>query len=126
MALINLGSNLILTAGTTVATGDWYTIPGNLGNFTCQAVLTASSVGATAASTVYIEVSNTTAIAAATRATTFALSCTTDVVSDGAVFSTSMQGAWKLVRARVASLTTSTAGSAGTPSVAVYVSAGRL
>ena len=125
MPILGLGSNLILTAGTTVATGDWYTIPADMGRITCQAVLTASSVGATAASTVYIEVSNTTLIAAATRATTFALSCTTDTVSDGANFATSMEGAWKLIRARVASLTTSTAGSAGTPSVKVYVAAGR-
>ena len=127
MPLLSIGSNLILTttAGSTVSTGSWYTVPAEIGHITCQAILTASSVGATAGSTVYIEVANTTAIAAATRATTFALSCTTDVVSDGANFATSMQGAWKLVRARVASLTTSTAGSAGSPVVTVYLGAGK-
>ena len=127
MALLFTGSNTVLTttAGSTVSTGSWYSIPPELSRLACQAVLAASSAGATAGTTVYIEVSNTTAIAAATRACTFALSCTTDTVSDGAVFSTTMNGAWKLVRARVASLTTSTAGSAGSPTVTVYIGAGK-
>ena len=114
------------TAGSTTETGDWFFIDQGFGRLTFQAILTASSVGATAASSIAIEVSNTTAIAVATVAQTFDLSCTTDTVSDGGVFASSMDGAWKLIRARLASLTTSTAGSAGSPSVSVTVGAGPI
>jgi hypothetical protein len=42
-------------------------------------------------------------------------------VSDGAGISSSMVGGWRFIRAVLTSLTTSTAGSAGSPSVNVYV-----
>lgn len=114
------------TAGSTTVTGDWYHIDQHFGNLVFQAILTASSVGATAASSIAIEVSNSTAVAVATVAQTFDLSCTTDTVSDGGTFATTMDGAWKLIRARLVSLTTSTAGSTGSPSVTVTVGAGRV
>lgn len=125
MPLLNLGGNQILasTAGSTNATGDWYSV-NNLQRLTAQAILTASSAGATAATTVYIEASNTTQIAIATKIATFALTCTTNTVSDGAAMPTSLLGAWKYVRAVLNSLTTSTAGSAGSPAVTVWVGAG--
>ena len=115
------------TAGTTIASGTWYQIPTNYGNPAWQAILAASSVGATAGSTVTIEVSNTTAIAISTIAQTIALTCTTDTVSaGGTLYGTTMLAAWKFIRANIASLTTSTAGSAGSPSVRVIVSVQKL
>jgi hypothetical protein len=115
-----------VTAGSTAETGDWYEIDQHFGNLAYQVILSASSVGATAGTTVTIEVSNTTAVAVQTAAQTFALTCTTDTVSDGGTFATSMDGAWRYIRANMTSLTTSTAGSAGSPSVTVTVSAGRV
>lgn len=114
------------TAGSTSETGEWYGIDQRFGNLVWQVVLSASSAGATAATTVTIEVSNTTAVAVATVAQTFGLTCTTDTVSDGGTFATSMDGAWKYVRVNMTSLTTSTAGSAGSPAVTVTMSAGRV
>jgi len=114
------------TAGSTTVVGDWYHVDQHFGNLVFQAILTASSVGATAASSVSIEVSNSTAIAVATKARTFDLTCTTDVVSGGGSLVSSMVGAWKLIRANLVSLTTSTAGSTGSPSVTVTVGAGRI
>jgi hypothetical protein len=112
-------------AGATVATGDWYSIPAEYGDLTWQAVLYASSVGATAGSTVTMQLSNTTAVAAVT-AQTIALTCTTDTVSNGGgLAGTTMQGAWKYARAVLTSLTTSTAGSAGSPNVEVFAYAGK-
>lgn len=126
MALLYPGAQIFAsTAGSTAATGSWYTIPTEYGDLTWQAVLTASTVGATAGSTVTIQLSNTTAIAAVTGQT-IALTCTTDTVSNGGgLAGTTMQGAWKYVRAVLTSLTTSTAGSAGSPAVTVYAYAGK-
>ena len=113
------------TAGATAATGDWYTIPAEYGDLTWQAVLYASSVGATAGSTVTIQLANTTAVAAVTGQT-IALTCTTDTVSNGGgLAGSTLQGAWKYVRVVLTSLTSSTAGSAGSPNVEVYAYAGR-
>jgi len=122
MPVLN-GSGIIFTstAGSTAATGTWYSIPQGWGRPAVQAVLVASSVGATAGTTVTIEVSNTTAAAVATKLATIGLTCTTDTVSDGAGLSSSMVGGWRFIRAVLTSLTTSTAGSAGSPSVNVYV-----
>jgi hypothetical protein len=127
MPVINLGASIYTnTAGTTVGTGDWYTIPVNHGDLSWQAVLTASSVGATAGSTVTVQVSNTTSVAVTTSVQTIALTCTTDVVTNGGtLFGSTLQGNWKYIRAVLGSLTTSTAGSAGSPSVSVYVYAGK-
>jgi hypothetical protein len=115
-----------VTAGSTTETGDWFQVDQRFGNLVYQVILSASSAGATAGTTVTIEVSNSTAVAVATAAQTFGLTCTTDTVSDGGTFATSMDGAWKLIRANMTSLTTSTAGSAGSPSVTVSVGAGRV
>ena len=126
MPILSPGTAILTsTAGSTAATGSWYTIPPGYGNLTWQAVLTASSVGATAGSTVTIQVSNSTAAPASTSVQTIALTCTTDTVSGGGVLAGStMQGQWRLVRALLTSLTTSTAGSAGSPSVVVYANVG--
>lgn len=126
MPVLYPGSKII-DSGTTALTGDWYQIPSEYGNITWQAVLAASSVGATAGSTVTIQLSNTTAVALSTAGQTIALTCTTDTVSQGGTpYGTTMAGAWKYIRAVITSLTTSTAGSAGTPNVKVYVYAGKL
>lgn len=126
MPSLQPGANLIFTstAGSTAKFGEWYAV-GNLTELTVHAVLAASTVGATAGSTVSLEVSNTgsTAYPLATKGRTIALTCTTDVVADGGSLQSSMVGAWKFVRVAMTSLTTSTAGSAGSPSVNVYVNA---
>lgn len=115
------GTILATTAGTTAATGDWHTIDARYGDLSWQAILTASSAGATAGSTVTIQVSNSTAVPATTSVHTIALTCTTNTVSNGGVLAqTTMQGAWKYVRAVLGSLTTSTAGATGSPAVTVY------
>lgn len=115
-----------VTAGSTSETGDWYHVDQHFGNLVFQAILTASSAGATAATTVYIEASNSTAVPISTKIATLSLTCTTDTVSDGAAMPSSLNGAWKLIRANLNSLTTSTAGSAGSPSVTVSAGAGRV
>jgi hypothetical protein len=128
MPVIN-GSEVITqsTAGTTLRAGTWYSIPSNFGNPAWQAILTASSVGATAGSTITIEVSNSTQVAISTIAQTIALTCTTDTVSaGGTLYGTTMLAAWRFIRANIASLTTSTAGSAGSPAVRVIVSVQKL
>lgn len=110
----------ILDTSSTAATGDWYAIDSRYSELTWHAVLFASSVGATAASTVTIQLANTTAAPASTAAQVIALTCTTDTVGGGGTLAGStLQGAWKYIRA-LSSLTTSTAGSAGTPNVEVY------
>lgn len=126
MPVLYPGSKILdSTAGSTAATGDWYTVPAEYGDLTWQAVLVASSVGATAGSTITIQLSNSTAAAAVT-AQTIGLTCTTDTVSNGGgLAGSTFQGAWKYVRAVLTSLTTSTAGSAGSPSVDVYAYAGK-
>ena len=119
------GGARILNSGSTAVTGDWYDIPHDYGNPAWQAVLTNSSVGATAATSVYIEVANSTA-AYAVRVHSIALTCTTDTVSTGGTLAGSTyDGAWRKIRA-VSSLTTSTAGSSGTPNVAVYCNLQKL
>lgn len=126
MPLLTPGTAILAsTAGSTAATGSWYTIPPHHRDLSWQAVLTASSVGATAASTVTIQVSNTTSVAVTTSVQTMALTCTTDTVTNGGtLFGSTLQGQWKYIRALLGSLTTSTAGSAGSPAVTVYVNVG--
>ena len=120
------------TAGSTSKAGDWYRVHPSIGRLTWQATLNTSSAGATAGSTVYIEVSNTPTsettgpVPLATKGQTIALAGTTDAVSDGAVLASSMSGAWAWVRANMNSLTTSTAGTAGSPSVSVVMNAGMI
>lgn len=127
MPMIHPGSVTTIlqsTAESTTKTGDWYQIHPNASRIAWQAVLTVSSAGATAGSTVYVEVANTTAVAVATKASSFVITATTDTVSDGGVFATTMLGAWKFMRVNMQSLSSSTAGSAGSPQLTVYVSAG--
>lgn len=111
------------TAATTSQVGSWFSVASRLrASLSFQAVMTNSSAGATCSSTTWIEVSNDGIHPCATKALTLALTnTTTDYVSDGGAFSSSMNVAWSYVRANISSLTTSTAGSAGFPSVAVYV-----
>lgn len=113
------------TAATTKASGDWYQVHPGLKNLTFQVVQTASSVGATASSTTYIEVTNSTAEGpVATKWLTVALTGTTDTVTDGgSATGTSMSGPWHFYRANINSVSTSTAGSAGFPVVKVIVNA---
>ena len=114
------------SVGSTAGTGEWYRVPGRLGKLAFQAILSASSVGATCASSASIEVANSTQIACATKGRVFDLTATTDVVSDGGALQSSMEAAWSYVRGKVTSLTTSTAGSAGSPSVSIIVSAQQI
>ena len=130
MPLLNAGSNNIFnsTAGSTAKVGDWYRIEPNLTNLSVQAILTASSVGATAGSTVNFEFSNTTTVSSnsAINGRAVALTCTTDMVSGGGSLISSMVAAWKFVRVSMASLTTSTAGSNGSPAVQAFVNAQKV
>ena len=126
MAMLNTpGATAILsnTDGTTAVEGSWYEVNPRLRDLSFQAVLQASSAGATCGSTVVIEVSNDGTYPLATKLTIALTNTTTTYVSDGGTFPSSMQCAWRYVRANVSSLTTSTAGSAGTPQVNVYASA---
>ena len=131
MPTLYAGGNVILgPTGSTVATGEWYSIPANVNGsaMSFEAILQASSVGATAASTVIFQVSNTT-IATSNGAQvgrTIALTCTTDLIAGGGSLVSSMAAQWKFVRALVNSLTTSTAGSAGTPAVRAVVTVGSV
>lgn len=123
------GANTILgPTGSTVATGEWYQIPTNCDRLTFEAILQASSVGATCASTVIFQVSNSTLATSngAQAGRTVALSATTDLICGGGTLVSSMVGQWKYVRAVVNSLTTSTAGSAGTPAVRAIVGIGKV
>lgn len=123
MAILNVSGTILSQSGTTLAVGDWYQFPPGHGNPTWQAVLEASSAGATAGTTIHIEVANSTA-EYAVRVHTIALTCTTDTVSTGgSLAGSTYQGAWRMIRANMASMTTSTAGSAGSPTATVYVNA---
>lgn len=126
MALLQTGPTTILsaTAGTTQVTGSWFQIHPGHTELTFQVRMDTSSVGATAASTVIIQVANSTAIAVAEPGQTFALTATTDIVSAGSALLSTMRGNWQYVRAFLQSLTTSTAGSAGVPTVSVIANAG--
>ena len=112
-------------AATTKSAGSWYQVHPSLRNLTFQVVQTASSVGATASSTVYIEVTNSTAAGrVATKWLTVALTGTTDTVTDGgSCTGTSMAGPWNYYRANLNSLSSSTVGSAGFPVVTVICNA---
>lgn len=127
MALIQSpGATVLLTstAGTTKTVGSWFEVHPKLGKWAFQALLTASSAAATCGSTIYIEVSNDGVYPIATKGLTIALTNTsTDYVCDGGCFATSMAGSWRYVRANLQSLTTSTAGSAGSPAVVVTMGA---
>jgi hypothetical protein len=123
------GANTILgPTGSTVATGEWYSIPTQCDRLSFEAILQASSVGATAASTVIFQVSNSTLATSngAMAGRTIALTCTTDLITGGGSLVSSMVSQWKFVRALVNSLTTSTAGSAGTPAVRAIVGVGSV
>jgi len=126
MPVINGSGTILSQSGTTAATGDWHHIPGNFGNPSWQLVLEASSAGATAGTTVYIEVANSTA-EYAVRVHTMSLTCTTDTVSTGgSLAGSTYQGAWRLIRAVMNSMSSSTAGSAGSPSAVVHVGLQKL
>jgi len=107
-----LAGSSATTAGTTSQAGSWYEVNPKIYALAFQVTQTPSSAGATLSSTVYIEVSNDGVYPVATKAQTFALTGTT-WQSDGAVFATSMNGAWRFVRANANSISTSTSGSAG-------------
>ena len=113
------------TAGTTSSAGSWYQVHPSINRLAFHVKQTTSSVGATAGSTTYIEVSNDGVTALATKGLTIGITATTDTVSDGGTFASSMQAQWAYIRANLNSLTTSTAGSAGSPAVVVTVGAWR-
>jgi len=111
------------TAGTTATTGNWYRVDENVvrAGLAFQAVLTASSVGATATSSVGIEVSND-GVYPLSTAPALSISLTntsTTYISNGGCLATSLAGAFYYVRANLVSLTSSTAGSTGSPAVTV-------
>jgi hypothetical protein len=118
---------LATTAGSTISVGQWYKVDPNVvrNGLAFQAILQASSVGATASSTVYIEVSNDGATPLSTTpCLNLGLTNTsTTFISAGGCLASSFAGAFAYVRANMTSLTTSTAGSAGSPSVNVTVGA---
>src|SRR3972149_2148226 len=111
------------TAGTTATTGNWYRVDENVvrAGLAFQAVLTASSVGATATSSVGIEVSND-GVYPLSTAPALSISLTntsTTYISNGGCLATSLAGAFYYVRANLVSLTSSTAGATGGPAVTV-------
>ena len=113
------------SAGSTSSVGSWYQVHPTLGRLGIQVIGVASSAGATMGTTVFIDVSNSTAYASSSHALTFGLTnSTTDFVSDFAGLPTTFERAWQFIRANMNSLTTSTAGAAGSPSVSVIVNAG--
>lgn len=113
------------TAGSTQTVGAWFALSPHAARMGFQAVLQTASAGATAGTTVFIEVANSTAYGAlATKGQTIAIAATTDLVTEGAGFSSTMDRQWGYVRANMNSLTSSTAGSAGSPSVIVIANAG--
>lgn len=125
--LVNSAGPTVLlqsSAGTTQTVGGWFRFAPHIANPTFQVKQTSSSVGATAGSTTYIELSNDGVTPIATKGVTVSLTGTTDVVSDGAALPSSLNGSWLYLRANLQSLTTSTAGSAGAPSVTVTMNAG--
>ena len=115
---------LASTAGSTQTVGSWFEVHPSITRLGFQVILQTASAGATAGTTVFIEATNSTSYPAmATKGQTFAPIATTDLVSDGGMMVSSMQGQWRFLRANMNSLTTSTAGSAGSPSVTVVVGA---
>lgn len=126
--LNNAGPTNLLTstAGSTAKTGEWFRVPPKLRALAFQVVQVTSSVGATASSTTFIQVSNDGVNPIADNPITIALTGTTDTVSNGACFPTSYGGNWGWIRAKLNSLSSSTAGSVGSPSVTVSVCAGSV
>lgn len=121
--VLNIGPTLIFTstAGSTAATGSWWRVHPAIGRIGIHVQLQTASAGATAGSTVAIEGSNSTAAGAmATKLQQFAMAGTTDNVNDGGGFTSSMDRAWQNIRVNMISLTSSTAGSAGSPSINVW------
>ena len=112
------------SAGSTEGTGDWFRIPPWMDRLSFQVTLVTASAGATAGTTTHIEVSNDGTIPLGTKGRTVDTQATTDTISNGGSLVSSMQCQWGWVRAKVASLTTSTAGSAGSPAVTVTCNAG--
>lgn len=114
---------LASTAGSTLKVGNWFKVDPSVlhRDLAFQAVMTASSVGATASSTVNIEVSNDGVYPLSTAAALIiALTNTsTTYISGGGCLPSSFAGSWGYIRANLSSLTTSTAGSAGSPAVTV-------
>lgn len=105
---------------STSATGNWCPLANVGPHISIQAVLEASSAGATASSTIAVQVSNSPLVAAAT-VKTFSLTCTTDTVTDSTVLTSGLLASWNYIRAVLTSLTTSTAGSEGYPKVSVHI-----
>lgn len=113
------------TAGSTAKAGDWIRVHPGLHRLAFQVVLQTASAGATAGTTVSIEGTNSTSYPAlATKLQQFVPIATTDLVSDGGGLASSMDRQWAWIRANMISLTSSTAGSAGSPSVTVLASGG--
>jgi len=105
---------------STAATGNWCQMANIDANISIQAVLEASSVGATAGSTISVEVSNSPSVRAF-QVASFSLACTTDTVTDWTILGSTQLAKWNYIRAVMASLTTSTAGSAGYPKVSIHI-----
>jgi hypothetical protein len=110
------------TASSTSVAGSWYEISPRLDRLGFHVVQIPSSAGGTLNSTIYIEVSNDGLYPIATKAATFALAGST-WQSDGATLNTSMQGAWRYIRANANSVSTSTAASTGVGAINVTVNA---
>lgn len=123
----NVTTLLASTVGSTAANGEWHKVDPNIvrRDLAFQAILIASSVGATASSSVGIELSNDGATPLSTApALSFALTNTsTTYISAGGCLPSSFAGAFAYVRATLIGLTTSTAGSTGSPGVTVYCGA---
>lgn len=125
ISVLEPGPNTIYTTtvGSTAGTGNWYRVPPWLGRLSFQVTLLTASAGATAGTTTHIEVSNDGSRPLLTKGRTIDTQATTDAIVNGGALQSSMDAAWGWVRANVASLTTSTAGSAGSPSVTVVCNA---
>jgi hypothetical protein len=128
MSIIDASGPKVLlqsTAGTTLTVGSWFTVNPNVSNYSFQVVLTGSSDVSTATASVSIQASNDGVNPLPETIRTFAtLSLTTNTVTTGgSCTGSSMAGPWGYIRANLTSLTTSTAGSAGSPRVVVYCNA---
>ena len=99
-------NNILSTTGQS--TGNWYRVHPRMSRLTFQVLHTGTSVGATVGSTTIIEASNDGINALATPLGTVGLSSNSGT-NDGFT----IDAGWSFVRARVASLAATTAGSAG-------------
>lgn len=112
------------TAGSTTTVGAWKQVHHDITRLTFAITLATASAGATAGTSGVIEVSHDGVTPLNTKGQAFQLSATTDLVADGAVYTSSMNGAWPYLRYNMQSLSSSTAGSAGSPAVTVTASPG--